>query len=167
MKKFSLLSVAVFAAALLMTPDARASHDEAEIKDLLARWEKAFKAKDTDGVMAVYAPGDLVVAYDIVPPLQCVGRDAYRKNYADFFAGYEGPMEFELRDLHIVAGSDVAFLHCVERIGGTLKGGQKSEMWVRATTGLRKIKGQWLFVHDHISVPVDFASGSALLNLKP
>lgn len=167
MKKLSLLSMVVLAGALLLAPGARASNDEAEIKDVLARWAKAFQARDLDGVMAVYASGDQLVAYDIVAPLQCVGQEAYRKNYAEFFAGYEGPIVCEMRDLRIVAGRDVAFLHCIERIGGTLKGGQKSETWIRATSGLRKIKGKWLFVHDHISVPVDFATGTALLSLKP
>jgi ketosteroid isomerase-like protein len=66
-----------------------------------------------------------------------------------------------------VAGKDVAFLHCIERVSGTLKGGQKSDIWLRATSGLRKIKGKWLITHDHISVPVDFESGKAALELKP
>ena len=31
----------------------------------------------------------------------------------------------------------------------------------------RKINGKWLIVHDHISVPIDFDSGKAALDLKP
>jgi hypothetical protein len=27
--------------------------------------------------------------------------------------------------------------------------------------------GRWLIAHDHASVPLDFASGKALLNLEP
>ena len=34
--------------------------------------------------MSVYAPGDAVVAYDVVPPLQYKGKDAYRKDYQEF-----------------------------------------------------------------------------------
>ncbi|MEQ7005722.1 nuclear transport factor 2 family protein [Actinopolymorpha sp. B17G11] len=40
-------------------------------------------------------------------------------------------------------------------------------MWVRYTGGLRKIDGQWLIVHDQVSVPTDFADGKALLDLEP
>jgi hypothetical protein len=29
------------------------------------------------------------------------------------------------------------------------------------------MNGRWLAVHDHISVPVDFDTGKALLDLKP
>ena len=167
MKKLMMVSLAAFAFVLMWAPKARAANDEAEIREVLDRWGKAFRAKNPDAVMAVYAPGNLLVAYDIVPPLACVGREAYRKNYEEFFAQYDGPIECELRDVRIVAGADVAFLHCVERVSGTLKNGQKSELWIRATSGLRKIKGKWLIVHDHLSVPVDFETGQAALNLKP
>jgi hypothetical protein len=31
----------------------------------------------------------------------------------------------------------------------------------------RKIEGDWLIARDHASVPLDFESGRALLNLEP
>ena len=168
MKKLVALSAVVLACVLLLwLPKARATNNEAEIRQLLDRWGKAFRAKDLDAVMSVYAPGNATVAYDILPPLELVGRDKYRKNYADFFAQYDGPIDYEIRDLRIVAGDEVAFLHSVERISGILKNGQKSEVWIRATSGLRKINGKWLIVHDHISAPVDFETGKAALDLKP
>ncbi len=168
MTKLVALSAVVLACVVfLWMPKTRAKNNDAEIRQVLDRWGKAFRAKDLDAVMAVYAPGDATVAYDILPPLQRVGRDAYRKNYEEFFAQYDGPIDYELRDLRIVAGNDVAFLHSVERISGILKNGQKSEVWIRATSGLLKINGKWLIVHDHISAPVDFETGKAALDLKP
>src|SRR5438105_11098713 len=149
------------------SPKKHANTNEAEIRDVYDRWAKAFRAHDLDGIMAVYAPGDAVVSYDIVAPLQYVGKDAYRKDYQEFLAQYDGPIEVEYRDLRIVAGKDVAFLNALERLSGTLKNGQKSDLWVRATSGLRKINGKWLIVHDHISVPIDFATGKAVMDLKP
>ena len=144
-----------------------AEKSETEIRQLLTRWEKAFRAKDLDGVMAVYAPGTAVVAYDIAPPLQLVGKNTYQKSYEDFFAMYEGPLDLEFRDLKVIAGKDTGFIYSLERVSGTLKGGQKSELWLRATSGLQKINGRWLIVHDHISVPADFGTGKAALDLKP
>jgi uncharacterized protein (TIGR02246 family) len=137
------------------------------VRRLLDRWERAFRAKDIDAVMSVYVPGPGLVAFDVAPPLARVGRDTYRSNYEEFFAQYEGPLDVELRDLRIVAGNDVAFIHCLERMTGTLKGGQKSEVWLRVTSGLRRINGRWLIIHDHISAPADFATGKAVLDLKP
>jgi uncharacterized protein (TIGR02246 family) len=140
----------------------------AEVQEVLDRWAKAFRDKDIEGIMAVYASGDAVVAYDIVPPLQYRGKDAYRKNYAEFLDQYTGAIELEVRDPHIAAGNNVAFIHALERVSGTLKStGQHSDLWMRATSGLRKIDGKWLIVHDHISVPADFATGKAVLDVKP
>jgi len=144
-----------------------AKNNEAAIRELYDRWASAFRARDIDGIMSVYTPGDAVVAYDIVPPLQYVGKEAYRKDYEVFLAQYDGPIDIEYRDLRIVASGNVAFLHALERISGTMKNGQKSDIWVRATSGLRKIKGKWLIVHDHISVPFDLNTGKAVLDLKP
>jgi ketosteroid isomerase-like protein len=63
---------------------------------------------------------------------------------------------------------DIAFAYSLNRISGTLKNGNASSgFWVRATTCFRKIDGNWLIVHDHASVPLDFESGRALLNLEP
>ena len=39
--------------------------------------------------------------------------------------------------------------------------------WVRYTAGFRKIDGNWFIAHDQVSVPVDYGSGRALLNLEP
>jgi uncharacterized protein (TIGR02246 family) len=144
-----------------------AQANEAEVRQVIERWAKAFKAHDLDTIMALYAPGDAMVAYDVGLPLQYQGNAAYRKDYAAFLAQYDGPMEFEARDVRVVAGDDVAFYHALERMSGTLKSGKKTDMWVRATTCLQKIQGRWLIVHDHISVPADFETGKAAIHLKP
>jgi uncharacterized protein (TIGR02246 family) len=141
--------------------------DEAQIRELYDNWAKAFRAHDVEGIMAVYAPGKTLVAYDVVPPLQYVGREAYRKDYEEFLAQYQGPIEVEYRDLRIIADDRVAFVHALERMSGTLKNGQKLDFWLRATSGLQKIHSKWLIVHDHISVPANFETGKAVLDLKP
>ena len=141
--------------------------NEAEIKALYDLWAKAFEAHDIDGIMSVYAPGDSVVSYDIAPPLQYKGKDAYRKDYIEFLQQYDGPIHVEYRDMRIVNSGDVGFLHALEKMSGKLKNGQQSEIWLRATSGVERIGGHWLIVHDHISVPTDFETGKSLLDLKP
>ena len=146
---------------------AAASKDEVEIRALLDRWAKAFEARDIDAIMSNYASGDTVVAYDIAPPLQYQGKEAYRKDYQEFLAQYDGPIHVEYREMRVFSSGDLAFVHGLERFVGKLKGGQPSDMWIRYTGGLRKINGTWLLIHDHVSVPTDFESGKALLDLKP
>lgn len=145
----------------------RTNSAEKEIRSLLARWEKAFCAKDADAVMSVYAAGDVVVAFDIVPPLSKIGSQAYRQNYEEFFGMFSGPLRVELRDVRIVAGDDVAFLHCFDRMSGTLQGGEDFDLWLRVTSGLRRIDGEWRIIHDHVSVPTNFETGTAALDLTP
>jgi ketosteroid isomerase-like protein len=117
--------------------------------------------------MSIYEAGHELSAYDVVPPLQYVGSDAYRKDYQDFFDQFPGTLDVEVRDLSITPGDTVAFSHGLERLSGTMKNGQKFDMWVRFTECYRKINGHWLAVPDHISVPADLESGRAALNLKP
>lgn len=139
--------------------------DEAGVRHWLDLWMKAFQARDENAIAALYDPD--VVAYDIVPPLQYVGWDAYRKVYQGFLAQYKGPLEVEFRDVHISVRGDLAFVTGLERLGGTLISGQKSSIWARFTSILRKTNGKWLDIHDHVSVPADIASGKASLDLKP
>jgi uncharacterized protein (TIGR02246 family) len=144
-----------------------AANDETEIRNVLDRWTKAFEAKDLNGVMSIYEPGKELLAYDIVPPLQYAGFDAYKKDYQEFFDGFQGPLHIEFRNLKITTGGTVAFATTLERISGTMKNGQNFDAWLRATECYRKTNGRWLAVHDHISVPADFDTGKAMLNLKP
>ena len=140
-------------------------NDEAAIHRWVNRWAKAFRAHDLDGIMALYAPE--VVAYDVVPPLRFSGREAYRKDYSEFLSQYDGPIDIEIRELRILVDGNLAYAAGLERIGGVLKDGQRSDVWVRFTSIFRQRGGRWLDIHDHVSVPADFASGKAVLDLKP
>jgi ketosteroid isomerase-like protein len=115
--------------------------------------------------MSIYAPE--IVSFDIEPPLQHEGAEAKRKNWATVFSMYQRPLDYEIRDLAIAVGDDVAFGHGFIRISGTLKTGNKTERWLRSTTCFRKIADNWLIAHDHVSVLLDLGSGRALLNLEP
>jgi ketosteroid isomerase-like protein len=141
------------------------SSDEADIRQRIGKLAEAVRAMDLEGVMSFYSPD--LLSFDIVPPLQHVGAEAKRKNWVDAFAIYQRPLGYEIRDLTITLSNDVAFGHSLNRISGTLKNGNRSDFWLRATTCFRKIDGNWRIVHDQASVPVDLESGRALLNLEP
>jgi ketosteroid isomerase-like protein len=136
--------------------------DETQIRRQIDAFAKAFRAKDIDGVMSLYAPA--IVTFDLVPPLQ---YHACRKPWQKTFASYEGAMDYEIHNLCITTGEDVAFSHSLNRMGGTMKNGQKTEVWVRWTACFREINGSWLITHEHVSVPADLESGLALLDLEP
>lgn len=144
-----------------------AASDEEQIRQLLDHWKTAFEARDIQGIMSIYAPGDALTAFDLVPPLRYAGADAYRKDYSTYLSQYQGSLKVEIRDLTIVTGDRVAYAYGLERISGTLVNGQKTDGWVRFTQCYRKLDGHWLATHDHISVPADLETGKAALDLQP
>jgi ketosteroid isomerase-like protein len=148
-----------------MTVEENKKNDEAEIKRVIEGGVEALRARDIDGMMSFYARE--LVSFDIVPPLRYVGAEAYRKRWEETFSSFQGPIGYEMHDLDITVGDDVAFGHSLNRISGTLNTGQKTDLWLRATVCFRKINGQWLIVHTQVSVPVDLQTGRAVLDGKP
>jgi ketosteroid isomerase-like protein len=148
-----------------MTTEENETKNEAEIRARIDHFANAFRAKDVEGCMSVFAPG--IVSFDIVPPLQTVGAGLFVTHWQEFFDSYQGPIHAEFPDVSITAGDDVAYSYCLHRIAGTLKSGHKTDFWLRWTACWRKTNGRWLIVHEQVSVPVDLASGKALMDLKP
>jgi uncharacterized protein (TIGR02246 family) len=141
------------------------SGDEAAIRALEAQFAAAVSAKDVDAIMKVYAPD--VFVYDMVPPRQYVGAAAYRKDWEAFMGAYKGPVKFEVSDLALEVDGPVAWSHSVQRLTGTDPTGQPSDTTVRVTDVYRKTADGWRIVHEHVSVPVDPATGKADLQSKP
>jgi uncharacterized protein (TIGR02246 family) len=138
---------------------------EAEIRALIEAQAEAIRAKDPEGSAASYAPD--VVLFDVVNPLRSRGSDTARKRLAEWFASFQGPIGYEVRELAIAAGEDVAFCHSLKRVSATTLTGQRLDMWWRATICLRKVDGAWRATHEHASVPFEVASGRASLDLEP
>jgi ketosteroid isomerase-like protein len=122
-------------------------------------------AKDINVLMAHYAPE--IVTFDVRPPLQIQGVDAYRENFEAWFASVQGPIDNELRDVRITMSDDVAFGHYLVHVKSTRTTGEGAEYWVRVTSGFRKLNGQWLVTHEHVSAPIDLATLRAAFDLQP
>ena len=139
----------------------------ADIKALEERFVAAIKAKDLDAIMKVYAPGQTLVVFDVVPPRQYVGASAYRNDWQKFLDTFEGPITFELTDLDVGADRNLAYSHSIQRVAGTDKQGKKLDLTVRVTDVYKKARGRWLIIHEHVSVPVDLDTDKPDLNSKP
>lgn len=147
-----------------MTEDSQ-STDEAQIRLLLGEWVDALRVKDIDKILLLYSPH--VVTFDVVPPLQYVGIQAYRNSFRRMFDGFQGSIAFETRDLSITVVAEVAFSHSLVRTIGTMSSGQEIDRWLRRTLCLRRISGKWLVTHEHVSLPVNPESGKAVQDLQP
>lgn len=139
--------------------------EESEIQQTVERFNKAFDARNLEEIMSFYAPD--VVAFDMMPPLQIVGRDAYRENWKKYVTGMKGQTSCKIRDLQIGASGDTAFCHFLAHMTGTTTKDEKMDIWMRQTVCFRKENGKWLIVHENYSVPVDMETDKALWNLDP
>ena len=146
---------------------ASASDDEAAIRALEDKFAAAFNAGDIDAMMKNYIPGKSLVVFDVVPPRQHLGADAYRKAWTGFFAHFKGKPKIAITDLGITVDGNLGFSHSIQHVTGTDKQDHPVNRTVRVTDGYRKIGGNWLIVLEHISVPVDLTTGKPDLSSKP
>jgi PhnB protein len=140
--------------------------DDAQIQAIIEDYAEGLRNKDADRCVSHYADG--IVQFDLAPPLENRGKETARKNLAEWFKTFAGPIGVEITGLEISAGGDAAFAHCLNHISGTSTRGQKNDHWVRISIGFEKTDGNWLVTHEHVSVPF-YMDGSfrAALDLKP
>ncbi|MEZ2130774.1 MULTISPECIES: nuclear transport factor 2 family protein [unclassified Sinorhizobium] len=138
---------------------------ESEVKVLLDSRVEACRAKDIDRLMSLYSPD--IVYFDVVPPLRFVGSDAVRDNFMRWFAEYEGPIGLETQELNVAISGDVAFAHMLHLDKGNSNLPEEKKFWLRSTVCCQRSNSKWLITHEHISLPVDFRSGTVLMDLVP
>jgi ketosteroid isomerase-like protein len=166
--KTGVAACAIFIALSIIALGTPARADaRADIRALEDRFVAAFNAKDVNAIMKVYAPGRTLFVFDVIPPRQYVGAAAYRKDWADFLSGFDGPIKFEITDLAIVAEANLAYSHSIQHVAGKGKKGEPIDFTVRVTDAYRKIDGHWLVTMEHVSVPVDLDTGKPDMQSKP
>jgi len=141
--------------------------EEAQIRTVIDNWANAMRAKNADGVVSQYAPDS--VKFILAPPLQYTRDNPFdKKGLEKWFSSFQGPIGYEIRELNITTGDDVAFCYSLNRMMATTTQGAKVDLWFRETLGFRKIAGKWTITHEHSSVPF-YMDGSykAAVDLNP
>jgi PhnB protein len=141
--------------------------DVEAIRALIEARADAMRRKDAAAGIVLLADG--IVAFEMIPPL-VLPAEAARSEQAmmGWFAGWEGGIEIEIRELVIHVDGDVAFTHSLNPLAGTRLGGGRTDIWMRSTLGFRRTPDGWRIVHGHTSAPFDPADGfKARLDLHP
>jgi ketosteroid isomerase-like protein len=128
-------------------------NESEKVHAVLEDWAKATRQNRTDDVLKNHA-ADLVI-FDVLPPMKYESAAAYRQSWGDWQPEVESESKFDLENLSVITGGDVAFAHCFIRCGGTTPNGRSFEDLVRATFCLCKIDGAWKVSHQHISKPYE------------
>jgi ketosteroid isomerase-like protein len=121
---------------------------ERKIRSQIEAWASAVRRHDVPGILAYHAHD--ILMFDLPPPLQAKGMEAYRKTWDLFFQYHKPSQAFDIEELAITAGDEVAFAFGIMRCGA---GSKTGGFPFRLTIGLRKIDGEWRVTHEHHSIP--------------
>ena len=151
------------------------TQDPAAAREVAAHrnaWREMFERQDVDGMMSFYVTD--IYTYDLMAApepdglkMAFDGAAIWRQNWVTFFEMFEDDLKVTIEDLTVYQSGDIATVRGLTRLQGTMTSGQHIDMWTLETNVLRRVNGTWLIVHDHVSVPIDFASGQALMTLSP
>ncbi|MFE9455730.1 YybH family protein [Streptomyces californicus] len=126
--------------------------DTEQIRALIEDWAEAVHRGRIDGVVADHAED--IVMFDVPPPYRGVrGADAYRQVWPPFFAWQAQGAVFDVEEMEVTAGEDVAFAHALVRCGPEDELAARPGFRLRLTLGLRKEAGRWVVAHEHHSFP--------------
>jgi ketosteroid isomerase-like protein len=119
-----------------------------EIRALIETWAAGVRWHDYTAILANHDRD--IVMFDLPPPLRIQGIDEYRKTWDLFFQFHKPSQAFDIEELTITAGAEVAFAVAIMRCG---TGAVGSGFLFRLTMGLRSIDGNWRVTHEHHSLP--------------
>ena len=127
------------------------SDNEKQVREIVERWVTAVHTGDLETVLAHHS--DDIVMFDVPPPHDGVrGIDAYRETWPPFLGWQADGGVFELVELDVTAGDDVAFAYALLRCGTRDGLARNPASRLRLTLGLRKERGGgWVVSHEHHS----------------
>lgn len=124
---------------------------EAAIRALIESWADAVQRQDIETIVARHATNFLM--FDVPPPNELRGIDAYRDSWAPFFDHFHDGGVFAIERLDITAGDRVAFATALLRCGTEQELRKDPTTRLRLTVGLRREHDGWLIAHEHHSYP--------------
>src|SRR5580700_9867487 len=77
------------------------SQDEAAIRDVVESWTAAVRRGDLEGILQNHSSD--IVMFDVPPPFQSRGIEAYRKTWDAFFSWSSDPVPFDITEMNVTA----------------------------------------------------------------
>ncbi len=122
-----------------------------EIRVLIERWANAVQRQDIEAIVEHHAKD--FVMFDVPPPNQLKGIEAYRDSWTPFFEHFKNGGLFAIERLDVTAGDRAGFATALLRCGTKEDLERDPGTRLRLTVGLRKEQECWLIVHEHHSYP--------------
>jgi ketosteroid isomerase-like protein len=142
--------------------------DAAALRSLEQNFVESFQAKDVQRIMSCFVPSEDLLVFDLSAPRQHAGYDAYTKDWQGFAKRTVGPLAVTMSDLVVrTDGGDLAYSHSIVHVAGKSANGRAMDHNARVTHVYQRVNGEWLIVHEHVSVPIDMATGTPDFQSKP
>ncbi len=124
--------------------------DDPDVRRVIDDWHQSIVRGELTGVVAAHTDG--IVMFDVPPPERGVrGLAAYAASWPPFFDWLSEGASFEIDELDIVAGDDVAFAWALLRCGTAAELRARPDRRLRLTLGLRRLATGWTIEHEHHS----------------
>jgi ketosteroid isomerase-like protein len=141
--------------------------DESTIRDIMRRRVDAMRTKDVASFLGDYA--SQTITFELAPPLRHTAPKVESHDTMTAWLESKGDIDYEIQDLVVTAGTDIAFCHClIHLLERDADGAVANNTWYRTTLGLRKVNGKWQIEHEHNSTPFYMDDEArAATDLKP
>lgn len=149
---------------LTSKPTASKAESERQIHALHDAWFAASHAKDLDASMAPIAAD--IESYEHAAPLQCT-LEEIREQCAIGFDAASDDFIWTVPDLRVAVEGDLAVAWGLNRMADHLPDGTEQVTWSRGTRVFARRGGAWRMIHQHVSFPLDPATGMAATDLRP
>jgi ketosteroid isomerase-like protein len=169
LKKLAILGLVACAIALFVLAqqsNAKES-DEAEIRAMEAAMMKGFAARDLDTALAVYVQDDTCLSST---RLRLGNTSVSRHGAQTTKTSSRCSRDHSRRKcptLVSLQNGKLGFGHNIQRFAGTGKDGKPLDLIFRVSDGYKKINGKWMIVEEHLSFPLDVATGKGDMSSKP
>ncbi len=126
------------------------TNEHADVRRVIGDWHQAIVRGDLEGVVAAHT--DDIVMFDVPPPERGVrGLADYKATWPPFFEWLSSGASFEIDELEVVGGDDVAFAWALLRCGSADELRERPARRLRLTLGLRRLEAGWVIDHEHHS----------------
>lgn len=116
-----------------------------EIMAVITRMEGLANQRDVEGLMALHHADETAFLFG-----DKVSHQGNRQHCAKGYAALRGEFSYRLNPISIEASPEMAVVVGEERISGETDSGQFQAV-INATYCLKKIGGNWLIIHQHLS----------------
>ena len=102
--------------------------DDAAIRALLADRASDIRARDASRFLASVDPS--IVTFDLAPPLRRSGPELLDPSgFQAWLDTWAGEIAYEMAELTISIGGDIAYCHSLDHLTGTRTDGKQEDFW--------------------------------------